>query len=115
MRPAVFSAVRDEKVIGAITCHFVDESFAMIGRLAVDPSYRGQGTGNLLVKQAELFMGSVWMHGQPGKIGLLDETKKRNPASQFYEHMGYAPGDQMAGQPDEPFLVKDINLTLQPT
>jgi len=110
MRPIVFSAVKEGRIVGAITCHLMNEELGLIGRLAVEPSCRGQGIGNALVAQAEEFMGAEWLHGQPGKVGLLDETKKRNASSQFYEHMGYEPSTEMPSLPGEPFLAKAINI-----
>ncbi|HTK83782.1 MAG TPA: GNAT family N-acetyltransferase [Patescibacteria group bacterium] len=110
MRPVVFSAVKDGEIVGAVTCHLMNESLGLIGRLAVEPSCRGQGIGNALMAQAEQFIGAEWLHGQPGKVGLLDETKKRNASSQFYEHMGYESSTEMPSLPDEPFLAKPINI-----
>ncbi len=113
-RPIYFSAVQDGKVVGTVTCHFLSEDLGLIGRLAVDPSERGKGIGNALMAHAENFMGNEWMHGKPGTVGLIDETKKTNILSQFYEHMGYAPDNSIPSTPESPYLVKHINNDPKP-
>lgn len=110
----VFVALQEGRVIGTVQA--VNQSppaarWFAVGMLAVDPAHRGRGVGHALMRHVEGHICREWMRGQGGTIGLMDETKKMNSGSRFYEKMGYALEDRP--RYDEkgvcPVLVKKIS------
>lgn len=113
VEPITFAASIEGQVMGVVKCVYYRPDYASVYLLAVESSHREQGIGHALMAHAETFIGQEWMKGKPGVIGLVDETKKENPSSTFYEKMGYEPekGSLIDGCPG---LNKHVNGKLIP-
>jgi len=107
--PVTFTASIGDTVVGVIRCAYQMPDYSSLFCLAVDPSYRQQGIGHALTQYAENYISREWMQGKPGIISLIDETKKENPSSMFYEKMGYEPVADEPLHDGCPVLYKSIN------
>ncbi|MDY0009392.1 MAG: GNAT family N-acetyltransferase [Bdellovibrionales bacterium] len=101
----IFAAARDGALLGVIRCHKFDNHLS-ISLLAVDDGARKQGIGSHLVRHAEDFMQREWMENKETYISLEDATQRDNPASQFYERLGYTPWAGMTGNDGLPMMYK---------
>lgn len=100
--PAVFVATINGRVVGTVQCHYYEPGFSAVAWLAVDEACRKNGIGHLLMQQAEFDIAHAALPRRDAAVLLKDGTKKNNPASRFYENMGYvheAPGVMHDGLP----------------
>lgn len=101
----VFAAARDGQLVGLVRCHKFDNHLS-VSLLAVDKAEQRQGIGGHLMRHAEEFMQSHWMDGKKTYISLEDETRRENPASRFYERLGYQEWAGMTGSAGQPLMYK---------
>lgn len=101
----IFAAARDGKLLGIVRCHKFDGNLS-VSLLAVDKSARNQGIGRALMEHAESFMKAHWLNGEKAYISLEDETRRDNPASQFYERLGYKVWEGQTGNAGCPLMYK---------
>ena len=101
----VFAAARDGQLVGLVRCHKFD-SHLSVSLLAVDKTEQRQGIGQHLMRHAEEFMQRHWMDGKKTYISLEDETRRENPASRFYERLGYEEWAGMTGSAGQPLMYK---------
>lgn len=102
-------------IIGTVECFreggSEESSCYGITKLAVDTEYRHQGIGTMLMAAAEEFISVKWLKGKEGEVSLYDGTKEHNPASLYYEGMGYTPWDPACFDSDgAPALSKPLNI-----
>jgi len=93
-RPETFVALRDGKIVGTIQtaqnyAHFDVYSLSWI---AVDPAVQGRGVGKAMVSHAEDHIARNILKGKPGTILIVDDTRVKNPGTDYYLRMGYADG-----------------------
>jgi ribosomal protein S18 acetylase RimI-like enzyme len=93
-RPETFVALQDGKVVGTIQtaqnyAHFDVYSLSWI---AVDPAMQGRGVGKSMVRHAEEHIARNILNGKPGTILIVDDTRVKNPGTDYYLRMGYADG-----------------------
>jgi ribosomal protein S18 acetylase RimI-like enzyme len=111
-RPVTFAASINDQVVGVI--RYVDysadvgEPYYSLFCLAVDPAFRNTGIGHALMEYTENYLRERLTADQQATISLIDATKKENPASVFYEKMGYAPGPEPRMQEEGPVLIKRV-------
>lgn len=101
----IFAAARDGQLLGLVRCHKFMNSLS-VSLLAVDKSARGAGIGQELMRHAEDFMQREWLDGKQAYISLEDETRRDNPASRFYERLGYQEWPGMTGSAGQPLMYK---------
>lgn len=101
----IFTAARDGKLVGLVRCHKFENNMS-ISLLAVDKTEQGQGIGQQLMHHAEDFMRRTWLGDKKTYISLEDETRAHNPASRFYERLGYQEWPGMTGSAGQPLMYK---------
>jgi ribosomal-protein-alanine N-acetyltransferase len=94
--PAMFFVAESGgQISGFISSGIEDTGEALYGHimnLAVDPTYRNQGIGTMLVSRTENQLILV------GATGIQLEVRRSNKRAQlFYEHLGYQQVFQIAG------------------
>ena len=111
--PITFVASIHDKVIGVIRCvNYPEQPLPTysIYQLAVDPAFRQHGIGHALTGHVEDYIAQGLASGQQARITLVDETKKENPSSAFYENMGYRPEQKpRTNKEGLPVLVKYVD------
>src|SRR6185295_10064182 len=93
-KPDTFMALRDGRIAGTIQtaqnyAHFDVYSLSWI---AVDPAAQGQGIGKAMVRHAENHIARTILKGKTGTILIIDDTRVKNPGTDYYLRMGYADG-----------------------
>ncbi len=110
-----FVASAGTHIIGATQCHLLP-NYKKAGRgyglawLGVAFAHRGQGIAHALVRHVEKY--SLRDLGtKAGFVMLGDGTKRQNPASVFYEEMGYTTNHpwRHKSTDGDPILVKYLN------
>ncbi len=93
-RPDSFVAVADGKVAGFIQCaaNYAHPDTFSIGWVAVDPTHQRQGIGRALVDHAEAHIAKKMLKGKRGTILIVDDTRLKNPGTDFYLRRGYEDG-----------------------
>ena len=109
-RPRTFVAKTHGAVIGVVQCHMYpkDKSYFAIACLAVAPAHRKQGVGRALMQHTEKYISKSLLKGKAGAVLLVDETKENNPASIFYENLGYLPEPEPRHVDGLPILIKRL-------
>ena len=115
-RPVTFAASVDGKVVGVVRCRLYyamrpgDDPIYGLYSLGVDPAFRQQGIGHGLMQHVESYVSKRLAPGQRAMLLLGDKTKKENPASTFYEDMGYTPEPpRLAYEDGVPELAKYVS------